>query len=116
VKQAKMLREIKESDWKLFRRLHEVALERFCQRVIEEINQATSNCSEDYHKRYLEVFTLIMDRNEQMARAFDDTRRSTAIVLLSNMMETDLLTDEEFSLFSSETRALVESILEIRRT
>jgi hypothetical protein len=70
----------------------------------------------DYHKRYLEVFSLIMDRNEQMARAFDDTRRSTAIVLLSNMRESDLLTDEEFSQFSSETRALVESIFEIRRT
>ena len=37
--------EIKESDWKLFRRLHPVALERFCRQVIEEINQATSNCS-----------------------------------------------------------------------
>jgi hypothetical protein len=110
-----MYREIKESDWKLFRRLHPVALERFCKKVLEEINQATSNCSEDYHQGYLEVFRLIMDRNEQMARAFDDTRRSTAIVLLTNIRESDLLTDEEFSQFSPETRARVESILEIRR-
>jgi len=108
--------EIKESDWKLFRRLHPVALERFCKQVIEEINQATSNCRGDYHKRYLEVFNLIMNRNEEMARAFDDVRRSTAIVLLTNIRKGGLLTDEEFSQFSPETRSRVESILEVRRT
>lgn len=110
-----MTREIKESDWKLFRRLHTVALERFCHRVIKEINQSTSNCSADFHKRYLEVFSFIMDRNEQMARAFDDIRRSTAIVLLTNIMEGGLLTDDEFSEFSAEVRVRVESILELRR-
>jgi hypothetical protein len=110
-----MNRQIKESDWTLFRQLHQVALERFCQRVIREINEVTSNCSADYHRRYLEVFTLIMDRNEQMARAFEDMRRSTAIVLLTNIREAGLLTDEEFSEFSNETRTWVESIIEIRR-
>ena len=110
-----MAREIKESDWKLFRRLHKVALERFCQRVIEEINHATSNCTEDYHKRYLEVFDLIMDRNEKMAWAFDDIRRSRAIILLTNIRKSDLLTEEEFSQFSPETRESVEVILGIRR-
>jgi len=34
--------DIKESDWKLFRRLHPVALERFCKQVIEEIIAANS--------------------------------------------------------------------------
>jgi hypothetical protein len=110
-----MVREIKESDWKLFRRLHPVALERFCEQVIEEINQATSDCSGDYHKRYLEVFNLIMNRNEEMARAFDDMRRSMAIILLTNIKEGGLLTDEEFSEFSPETRASVETLIEIRR-
>src|SRR5438132_13411745 len=97
--------EIKESDWKLFRRPHPVALERFCRQVIEEIKQATSNFSADYHKRYLEVFSLIMKRDEQMGRAFNDVRRSTAIILLTNIREAGLLTDEEFSRFSAETRA-----------
>jgi hypothetical protein len=110
-----MAREIKESDWKLFSRLHPVALERFCKQVIEEICEATSNCTADYHKHYLEVFSLIIDRNQQMARAFDDVRRSTAIILLTNIREGGLLTDEEFSQFSEETRAGVESILEVRR-
>ena len=111
-----MPREIKESDWKIFRRLHPVALERFCQRVIAEINQTTSNSTGDHHKRYLEVFNLTMERNEQMARAFDDMRRSKAFILLANIIESDLLTSEEISELSSEARAAVEVILEIRRT
>ena len=111
-----MPREIKESDWKVFRRLHQVALERFCQRVIEEINDATSNCSEHYHERYLEVFDLIMDRNEKMARAFDDMSRSRAFLLLANIRQSQLLTDEEFSEFSVEAREAVASIFKIRRT
>src|SRR6266550_4058537 len=99
-----MGREIKDSDWKIFRRLHPVALDRFCRRVIEEINHATSNCDENYHERHLEVSRLIMDRNDEMARAFDDLRRSNTFILLANIRESQLLTDEEFSEFSSEAR------------
>ena len=115
VMKANMPREIKESDWKLLRRLHAVALERFCKQVIEDINHATANCNEDFHKRYLKVFDLIMGRNEKMAWAFDDMRRSKAIILLANIKESGLLTDEEFSQFSPETREAVEVILDIRR-
>ena len=110
-----MASEIRESDWKLFRRVHEIALERFSKQVIEEINDATSNCTQDYHKRYLEIFNLIMDRNDEMARAFDDMRRSKAYILLANIKGSQLLKDEEFLEFSSETRKAAESILEIRR-
>lgn len=50
-----------------------------------------------------------------MARAFDDMRRSKAFILLANIEESQLLTDEEFLEFSSEVREAVESILESRR-
>jgi len=111
-----MVREIKESDWKLFRRLHAVALERFCHQVIEEINHTTSNCTGDYHKRYLEVFSLIRKRDEELGRAFNDVRRSNAFILIATIKASQLLTDEEFSQFSQETRDAVEVILEIRGT
>ena len=78
--------------------------------MIEEIHQATSDVAENYHERYLEVFRLIMDRNDKMARAFDDMRRSKAFILLANIKESKLLTDEEFSELSSEAREAVESI------
>ena len=110
-----MTRQIKESDWKLFRRLHPVALERFCQQVIEEISQTTANCTGEYHKRYLEVYRTIKERDKEMGRAFDDMRRSTAFFLLANIRGSDLLTDDEFSQFSLETREAVEVILGICR-
>lgn len=108
-----MVRQIKESDWKLLRRLHNVALERFCKRVIEELNSATSNCNENYHERYLEVFRLIKERDKELGRAFDDPRRSRAFFMLANMRGSNLLTDDEFSEFSQETREAVEVILGI---
>jgi len=39
-----MAREIKESDWKLFRRLYPVALERFCRRIVTEPRAVATGC------------------------------------------------------------------------
>jgi hypothetical protein len=111
-----MIRQFPESDWKIFRRLHQVALERFCCQVLEEIHQATANCQADYHERYLEVFRLIKDRDKNMARAFDDMKRSNAFFLLANLIGNQLLMDEEFREFSEETQGAVELILGVRKT
>ena len=35
--------EIKESDWKLLRRLHQVALERFCERALTDVQSALAD-------------------------------------------------------------------------
>lgn len=110
-----MTRQIQESDWKIFRRLHGVALERFCRQVIEEVNRTTANCRENYHERYLELFRLIMDRNKKMAGVFDDMRRSNAFFLLASIKGSQMLTDEEFHEFSPETREAVELILGVRK-
>ena len=109
-----MVYEIKEADWKLLRRLHRVALERFCRRAIEEISAATSDRSGDYHSRFLEVFALVNERNRGLARTFDDLRRSNATLLLAGMMEERLLSEEEFSQFGPETRNSVEALLRLR--
>jgi hypothetical protein len=109
-----MAYEIKETDWKLLRRLHEVALERFCQRVVEEVNALTTDRAGDYHECFLKLFTLINKRNKALARTFDDLRRSNALILLTNIMEASLLSAEEFSQFGPETRDAVETILRLR--
>jgi hypothetical protein len=53
--------EIKESDWKVFRRLHSVALERYCRRVLEEVRVA-ADCKGDYHDYYRSLYRLIKAR------------------------------------------------------
>jgi hypothetical protein len=48
-----MAREIRESDWRVFRRLHRIALERFSERVLEEVRLATTDAKDGYHECYL---------------------------------------------------------------
>ena len=50
-----------------------------------------------------------------MASAFNDARRSNALILLANIKEEGLLTDEELSELSPETREAIEVIDRIRR-
>lgn len=105
---------IKESDWKVFRRLHAVALERYCQRLLEEVKLATA-CNGSYHDCYLRVYRLIQDRDKTMARAFDDLRRSTALIRLVNIINEGLLTDDELKQFSQELQSRIDTIKLISR-
>jgi hypothetical protein len=109
-----MERSIPESDWKVFRQLHEIALERFCQRVLAEVEQlATDKRKQSSHERYLAVFKLIKRRDKELAAAFDDLRRSTALRQLVCIQSHELLTDEEMGRFSPETREAVKDFLAI---
>ena len=105
--------EIKESDWKVFRRLHTVALERYCQHVIEDVRVA-AECTSDYHDCYLKLYRLIRDRDKTMAVTFDDPKRSNAFLLLANMIAEELLTPEEIQQFSLEVQERIEVINELR--
>jgi hypothetical protein len=58
--------QIKESDWKTFRKLHSVALERFCRRVLVEIERINSDYAKSSHQRYLDIFDLIQRRNREI--------------------------------------------------
>jgi len=111
-----MDRGIKESDWKLFRKFHTLALERFCERVLEDVVRVASQPAKTHHERYLELYRLIDRRDGQIARAFNDFRRSTAVQQLAIIQSHQLLSDEEFAQFSEETRNAVQTILEIMRS
>jgi hypothetical protein len=107
--------EFKESDWKVFRRLHTVGLERYCQRLIEEVRVATE-CTSDYRDCYLRLYRLIRERHKTMAVTFDDPNRSNAFLLLANIIAEELLTQEEIEQFSLEVQERIEVINELRRS
>ena len=102
-----MTRQIKESDWRLLRQFQPLALDRFCQRVLAEVKQVTSKSTKSHHQRFLDVFRLMIKGNKDLGNAFDDLRRSNAILKLAVIKSHDLLTDEEFPRFSPETREAV---------
>jgi hypothetical protein len=110
-----MTRQIKETDWKLLRQMHPIALDRFCQRVLSEVQSISTDNAKSFHQRYLDIFDVIQNRDKDMARTFDDSRRSTALIQLAAMRSQGLLTDDEFQRFSEETRTFIEVLLGIRR-
>jgi hypothetical protein len=99
-----MSRDIPERDWKLFREIHRVARERFCERVLSEIARVSSAPDQDAHERYLKVYDMIRDKDKEIAALFDNPRRSNALGQISMIASAGLLTDQEVSRFSPETR------------
>lgn len=100
-----------DSDWKLLRRLHAVARERFCGRVTAETEQVIADRSRTPYERYMAIFAVVARRDHEMARIFDDLRRSTVVTHLAAMRSQGLLTDEEWLQLSRETRAVVDQLL-----
>lgn len=105
-----MSRDFPESDWKVFRKLREVALERFCERVLGDIGRIASNGTKSHHARYLEIYRLVEQRDEELADAFNDPRRSRAVLQLVAMHSHGLLTQDELLAFTPETRETVEAL------
>jgi hypothetical protein len=106
-----MLRPIVESDWKIFRQLRAIALERFCERLLSDVNRLASDTDKSFHERYLAVSNLVYSRSREMARTFDTPRRSAALLQLTVIQSHKLLTEEEFARFGAETRETVNRFL-----
>lgn len=51
--------ELSAAEYKVFRQLQQIALERFCQRVLAEIERIASDSGKSAHQRYQAVFELI---------------------------------------------------------
>ena len=106
-----MSNQIREADWKVLRELMPIALERFCERVLSEVCTVALETGKSA-RRYLAVFKLIHRRDDEMADAFNDVRRSRAMLRLACIKFLDVLTEEELARFSPETREHVEVLVE----
>lgn len=108
-----MERQISEADWKRFRKLSAVALDRFCERVLAEIARLAMDDTTTHHQRYLAVVKLLKERDREMAATFNDARRSMALLQLARMRSLGLVTDAEFAQFGPVTQRAVATLLEI---
>jgi len=88
----------------VFREIHPIARDRFCQHVLSEIVSISSAPGQTAHQRYLKVFDVLSDKDKELAALFDNPRRSRAREHLSMIASAGLLTDEELSRFTPETR------------
>jgi hypothetical protein len=110
---SNMASQIPEADWRQFKRVREALLQRYCARVLQELAVAAAAKNGTPHQRYLVAFELLHNRNKDLARAFDDFRRSTAVMQLAIMRRMGLLADEDLSGFSTATQAQVCAIASI---
>jgi hypothetical protein len=105
------MHEIKESDWRIFKRLRQVALERFCDRVLADIARISSDATKTKHERYLAIYRLVEKRDNQIDPIFDYLRRSTAVRQICAFRAHDLLTAQELRQLSPELVKAVEDIV-----
>jgi hypothetical protein len=105
------MREIKEPDWKVLRRVHPLALERFCERVLAEIDRVSRDGATSHRARYLQIFRIPQQRDREMSRLFDNPRRSRALTMLAQIRSQGLLTQDEFSNLSPEMRGAIQMLL-----
>lgn len=109
------MREFPEPDWKVFREVRTAALERFCARVLADVQRIAADGSLSAHDRYLQVYRLVERKDLELAGAFDNPRRSQAIAQLARMQALDLLTPEELSRFTPATRDSILALMPIAR-
>lgn len=107
-------REIAEPDWKLFRKLRALALERYCEHALAEIARLTVGPVGTSHERYLAVYARLQEQDRELGRLFNDPRRSTAVPQLAGLRERALLTAEEYEQFSPELRTRIAALLGLR--
>ena len=97
----------RESDWKKFVEIKKIALERFCESVLDESRVLCDREDLTAHERYLDIYKIIQKRDRELGHAFDGHSRSRADQQLRDMYNRGLVTDDELSKFSEETQNLV---------
>ena len=104
-----------EREWRLLRPLHRVALDRYCAKVLEECVTVVRDATASPHDRYLRLFRLLNERDESIASAFNDLRRSTALQRLGAMIALGVVTDEDLGQFSPATRESARELADLWR-
>jgi hypothetical protein len=102
---------IAEADWKVLRRVHPLARDRYCEDVLAEIERVNSDSARSPHRRYLDIFEIIERRDREIALIFNDPRRSNALTMLARMRGAGLLTEDEFGSLSPDTRSAIGLLL-----
>jgi hypothetical protein len=96
-----------EAEWKLLRALQPVALDRLCARILAEAEAVIADETRSSHERYLALYRLLRERDDDVADGFNDVRRSNAIQRMAFIVRMDLLTSDELERFSPQTRETV---------
>ncbi|MGK9417661.1 hypothetical protein ACSSUR_16140 [Pseudomonas cedrina] len=93
---------ISESDWKKFKVLRELALERFHRRVLADAKSISEKETLSPANRYRTLYRLVIGRDKDIVDIFGHYSRSWAFSSLALMVAFDLLTDDELAVLSEK--------------
>jgi hypothetical protein len=105
-----MHRVISEPDWKIWKPLFEVALERFCQRTLDGAARYAAG-EGTAHERYVKLYQYVKKRDKELGQVFDNLSRSNAPMQIALAAKKKLITPEELAAFSQETQDRVALLL-----
>ena len=101
---------IPESDWKYLRNLMDELLETLCKRINSEASQILNDPHFSQYEKFLQLFRQVVEKNEVIAKCFDDWRRSNILHKLLALREEQLLTEKHISLLSEETQGKISQM------
>jgi hypothetical protein len=71
------------------------------------VERLAGEAGQTAHQRYAAIYQLMRQKDKDLAQAFDNPRRSAALVQLATMWAHGLVTEEEMTGFSAQTRQAI---------
>lgn len=96
--------EVSKSDWKHFNVVRAAALERLCVRILDNVCKTAADETSTPHERFMSVYELVNESNQDIARGFDFLSRSRMVQQLAAMQSMDLIDQTEKEGFSKGVR------------
>lgn len=110
-----MAYKIPEADWKKLRAFQNAALKKACDRALDSIAEVAASRGTDSHQAYQKIWRIMKREDEQIARMFDDLKRSTAIFKLALWKKNGVLSDEDFGQLTEETQHKIQTLCDTWR-
>lgn len=102
-----------ESDWKVFKKIKEKAIVKYCSRCFAEFKDVINDESKDIHERYLLNYRLVESRDKQMSVIFDGHSRSKAWLQLLAIRAEGLADESLLLKLSDEFRERTDPVRHI---
>jgi hypothetical protein len=93
---------ILESDWKAFKKLREIALDRMYRRVLDECAEICTDESRSTRERYMALYASVQEHDKSIGNVFNQFSRSSASLSLFGMRSLELLDDSELEGLSED--------------
>lgn len=104
-----MAEHLPEQDWKRWRVLAPVLLNRFCESAVANATKYAERESSG-HEKFLALDRFVAECNENISIVFDDSRRSRALMQIVAAVVRGIMSETELSSFSEETQVRVRRV------